>query len=43
MSYPTASNAIKRLEEAGFLREITGGNYGCQYVCDRVSDELAEN
>ncbi|WP_037808443.1 MULTISPECIES: Fic family protein [Amycolatopsis] len=43
VSYPTASNAIKKLEEAGFLREITGGNYGRQYICDRVFDELAEN
>jgi Fic family protein len=43
VSYPTAANAIKKLEEAGFLREITGGNYGRRYICDRVFDELAES
>ena len=43
VSYPTASSAINRLEEAGFLREITGGNYGRRYICDRVYDELAES
>jgi Fic family protein len=43
VSYPTAANAIKKLEEAGFLREITGGNYGRRYICDRVYDELAES
>lgn len=42
VSYPTAANAIKKLEEAGFLREITGGSYGRRYICDRVYDELAE-
>lgn len=41
VSYPTANSAINRLREAGFLREITGGNYGRRYICDRVYEELA--
>ncbi|MFJ7211600.1 Fic family protein [Amycolatopsis sp. NPDC098790] len=43
VSYPTAANAIRKLEDAGFLREITGGSYGRRYICDRVYDELAES
>jgi Fic family protein len=43
VSYPTAASAIRKLEEAGFLREITGGSYGRRYICDRVYDELAES
>lgn len=43
VSYPTAASAIRKLEEAGFLREVTGGNYGRRYICDRVYDELAES
>lgn len=43
VSYPTAAGAVRKLEEAGFLREITGGSYGRRYICDRVYDELAES
>ncbi|NIJ14629.1 Fic family protein [Saccharomonospora amisosensis] len=43
VTYPTARSAISKLEEAGFLREITGKNYGRVYICDRVYDELAKS
>ncbi|GAA4539615.1 Fic family protein [Amycolatopsis samaneae] len=43
VSYPTANSAVSRLREAGFLRELTGRNYGRMYICDRVYDELAES
>jgi len=43
VSYPTANSAVRRLEEAGFLREMTGSNYGRRYICDRVYDELADS
>jgi Fic family protein len=41
VSYPTANTAIAKLVKAGYLREVTGGNYGRVFRCDRVYDVLA--
>jgi len=41
VTYPAASRAILRLLSRGILREITGGNYGRIYACDRVYDIIA--
>ncbi len=43
VSYPTANQAVGRLVELGFLREVTGGNYGRVFVCDQVREELARS
>lgn len=43
ISYPTANKAIAKLVKAGYLREVTGGNYGRVFRCDRVYDLLAGN
>lgn len=42
ISAPTAYKAIARLEEAGYLKEITGGTWGRVYRCRRVYEILAE-
>lgn len=41
VSYPTANTAINKLVSAGYLREVTGSNYGRVFRCDRVYDVLA--
>jgi Fic family protein len=41
VSYPAANGAISRLVEMGVLREITGGNYGRIFACDRVYNVIA--
>lgn len=43
VSAPTAYKAIARLEDAGYLKEITGGTWGRVYRCSRVYDILAES
>jgi Fic family protein len=42
VTYPTANTAISRLVELGYLREVTGNNYGRIYACERVYELLAE-
>jgi Fic family protein len=42
VSFPTANKAIGKLVEAGYLRELTGRNYGRVFRCDRVFDLLSE-
>jgi len=42
VSFPTANKAIGKLVEAGYLRELTGRNYGRVFRCDRVFDLLNE-
>lgn len=42
VSFPTANKAIGKLVEAGYLRELTGRNYGRVFRCDRVFDLLRE-
>lgn len=41
VSYPAANSAVARLVNLGYLREITGGNYGRIFQCDRVYELLA--
>lgn len=36
VSYPSANNAVARLEHLGLLREITGGSYGRVFAADDV-------
>lgn len=36
VTYPPAAKAVERLERLGILREVTGGNYGRVYACERV-------
>lgn len=36
VSYPSANNAVARLERLGLLRETTGGNYGRVFAADDV-------
>ncbi|MFN0089152.1 MAG: Fic family protein [Acidimicrobiales bacterium] len=36
VSYPTANNAVARLEQLGLLRETTGGAYGRVFAADAV-------
>ena len=36
VTYPPASAALRRLESMGFVREITGRNYGRLYACNAV-------
>ena len=41
VQYKTASDAFKRLETLGILREVTGASYGRIYICPRVNDIVA--
>lgn len=41
VSYPAANSAVGKLVNLGYLREITGGNYGRIFQCDRVYELLA--
>ncbi|HEX5407848.1 MAG TPA: Fic/DOC family N-terminal domain-containing protein [Pseudonocardiaceae bacterium] len=43
VTYPTANNAVARLVELGYLREVTGERYARLYRCDRVYDILSES
>lgn len=36
VSYPSANNAVARLEQLGLLRETTGGSYGRVFAADDV-------
>ncbi len=40
VQYKTANDAIKRLEDLGILREVTGADYGRIFVCPRVREVL---
>ncbi|UOZ09382.1 Fic family protein [Amycolatopsis sp. WQ 127309] len=40
VAYPTANNAVAKLCEAGYLKELTGRSYGRLFVCDRVYDVI---
>ncbi|MFC4858734.1 Fic family protein [Actinophytocola glycyrrhizae] len=42
VSYPTANKAISKLVEAGYLRELTGRNYGRVFICDRIYSLLSD-
>jgi Fic family protein len=42
VSYPAANAAVGRLVSLGLMREITGGNYGRVFACDRVYDVIAQ-
>jgi len=42
LSEPTVSNGVKRLEEAGILREITGRQRGRIYAYDEYLGLLNE-
>ena len=42
VSYPTANKAVNKLVQAGYLRELTGRNYGRIFICDRVYGLLSE-
>ena len=41
VSYPSANNAVARLEQLGLLREMTGGSYGRVFAADDVLRVLA--
>ena len=43
VTYQTANNAVARLVELGYLREVTGERYARLYRCDRVYDILSES
>jgi len=36
VSYPSANNAVARLQQVGLLRETTGGSYGRVFAADDV-------
>lgn len=42
VSYPAANACIAKLERAGYLKEMTGGNYGRLFRCNRVLEAIAE-
>jgi cell filamentation protein, protein adenylyltransferase len=41
ISYQAANSAVGKLEELGILREVSGGNYGRVFRCQRVFDVIA--
>ena len=42
LSVPTVTNAVRRLEAAGLLRELTGGKYGRLYAYAKYLEILGE-
>lgn len=40
VTFPPAKNALQRLERLGFVREITGRDYGRLYACEAVLHAL---
>ena len=38
VTFPPANNAIRKLEELGFVHEVTGKTYGRVYACYRLMD-----
>jgi Fic family protein len=42
VSYPTANKAIRKLVDAGYLRELTGRSYGRVFICEPVYELLNE-
>jgi Fic family protein len=42
VSYPTANTCVRKLVNLGYLREVTGRNYGRLFMCDGVLQAISE-